>query len=332
MGIEHGVVRRDPEHIAGFVTDLGQADAGNLTDAIEKLHEVCAAHGCEVLSFIRRSGPDAVFAHVSFPESCYPRTVFVKSCARGSVLNRYIALRRVSEFSAIMHIYGVTRRWLVLEDFKRLATYPRPELSSVAWYLLAVDALLRVQALDVALLTCDGSLPFPREASVPETFYAALCAAREIGSSAPGAWRYYFDVIDQNLDTMFSALTDPDESDLVLVHGEFIFGNIVFRVDGPGWSCRACDWDTARIGSRWTDLEFLTVPQAGFSRSWVYDREVVARYANGLGIWEKSDIDDVRKIYDQYKVFHALRGIWHSRKLMWPEYMGHYIGELLSLQ
>lgn len=315
-----------PTHIAVFVSRLAQADKDALPESIDAFLELCKSPEYIVESTAVRSGPDGFFARITFSDDVWPKKVFVKSLFGSELFSRYRVLQNVLVSPSLMRIYGVTDRWTVLGLIERYSEKSRPGLSDLGRYLLAVDQLLHIQAIDITDIEASGA--FTYGPLLPKTFDERLEFAKRLDPAEGDSplWPMYLGIIEEGRDTILSAITDPPEGDNVLCHGEFYFNNWVITPSGLGWAVRAIDWNTACIGSRWADLIFMSLD------SWLFDKEIVVRYASGRGIYGDSDVAELRRIYIQYRVLRGLDSIRRANRLTGADYMGHYLGELLSLQ
>jgi len=316
-----------PEHVTDFIATLHSADKSTRDEAQEVLLKLCKVTGYKILSSRRKAGPSTFVAVIKISDYL-PNNVFVKYIRKRSVFQVYNALQQVLVSPNLMSIYGATLYWLVAEAFSFRSTGVQPKLTSTTKYILAVDALLRIHAIDIRPLMSDGFLEPP---PLIDTFWKTFQVAERCATSSsdPGEWPCYLARMRRDFDTLFPAIKQPGDNDLVLHHGEYIMPNLGFVPVGIGWECRPFDWDGACISSRWHDLAYMTLPSSDVDMLRSLDPKLVRRYANGLGIFEEEWVTLLLKTYAQHRILQVLRMVAKFKKLAYTDLVGYYLDILM---
>lgn len=284
-----------PDPIIALVEALGAIDWDEKNNEVEQLlRGICDKLHCSLLwgqRIANMVGPSYV-ARIGIP-NCSPEEIFLKFCPPPKDVafsDRYKAIREPLWQSGFFHIYGVTTNWVAME----YVTWPTSEeLKLIPTYELITDLWLRIHSLDTS---CFDDFPCIRKIDVAPTLRGYFEAFYRISRSEPKHIRDFFDELNENYESVFSAVLSPDPRDVVFCQGELFPRHTTFVRRGTGWECRVVDWDTPVIGPRWHDLTFYLRVHASLE-----DKLLLPIYINRLSEKIPRDFDTVMNIYFQYK-------------------------------
>lgn len=277
-----------------------------LCDVCDRLH-YSFLWGQRIVNML---GPSYV-ARVGIP-NCSPEEIFLKFCPPPKDIafsDRYKAIQEPLWQSGIFHIYGVTTNWVAME----CVTWPTAEeRESIPEYELIADLWLRMHSLDTSYF---DDFPCVQKIDVAPTLRRYFDAFYRISRSEPKHIRDFFDELNENYESVFSAVLSPDPRDIVFCQGELYPRHTTFVRRGIGWECRVVDWDTPVIGPRWHDLSFYLRVGARLE-----DELLLPIYVDMLSDKMPRDFDTVMNIYFQYGFARLIMHIAsHEMQKYFPE-------------
>ncbi len=180
------------------------------------------------------------------------------------------------------------------EDYKRL--------------LLAVDHLLVVQNINLAKTKLNSKLQ--EKYNVKNEFVGNLeNVEKSINNSELWDdnkichWLKQIQVVKQRIsDGLFNDITDPNNQDFVLSHGDYKPDNLLFVPNDNSWKCHPTDWIYASKRPRWYDIASFT---EGCSESQDLEDRYWKRYYNNLP--QSVNRDQAESLYYQHKILATLR-------------------------
>lgn len=303
-----------PGPIMELIETLGTTDWDGKNDEVEQLlRDICGKLRCSLLwgqRIVNLLGPSYV-ARVGIP-NCSPEEIFLKFCPPPKDVafsDRYKAIQGPLWQSGLFHIYGVTTNWVAME----YVTWPTTEeRESIPTCELTSDLWLRIHSLDTS---CFDDFPCIQRIDVVPMLRTRFDAFYRISRSEPKHIRDFFDELNGNYESVFSAVLSPDPRDTVFCQGELYPRHTTFVRRGTGWECRVVDWDTPVIGPRWHDLTFYLRVNALLE-----DELLLPIYVNMLSEKIPRDFNTVMNIYFQYRfVRTVIHMAAHEMQVYFPE-------------
>jgi thiamine kinase-like enzyme len=292
--------------IGKFVKALMRLDDQKDTQKVlHGLQELCGSNGYSVKAISERSAQFGVQVEITVRSKQYK--IFVKWFKDSNEVkretNKITYLKNFWKIINLPELYNATRNFIVTEFIDGKTT----SKDDVETLLYAVDHLVLIQNIDVKGIKSSSCLY--KERSIKEEFLdflnnvpTTIKNSKEMFKDDTERWLEQLQEIDQKRDSMFYAITNPDERDFVLSHGDCKPDNLLFTENNRSWKCYPVDWIYAALRPRWYDITSFT---EGCSDNKDLEKAYWNRYCSKLSLpFDRNQAED---LYYQHKILSALR-------------------------